>query len=427
LVKIEKNGKPQMLKNTGKFMKLIGPGILVAATGVGAGDLLTAGLAGSAIGTALLWAAVAGALLKAFLNEGISRWQLATGTTILEGWIDKLGKWIQWIFLIYFIGWTFLTGGALVSACGVAGNGLLPVSINATTSKNIWGIFFSVGGFIVIRIGGFRVFERLMMFCISLMFFTVLSTAVLSRPDWDSVARGLILPSISPDGLGWTLGVLGGVGGTVTILSYGYWIREKNREGYVFLKTCRLDLGIAYCLTAIFGISMIIIGSKVHISGGGANAAPLLAEQLNIVLGPLGKLTFLIGFWGAVFSSLLGVWQSAPYLFADFIHLRKRDLKEKNLDFKNTNAYRFYQVAITLGSLPFLVLSVKQAQLAYAIFGAFFMPLLALTLLIMNNRIEWVGLKFKNGILANFVLVITLLFFLYVAVRETLDKIKPLF
>jgi hypothetical protein len=33
---------------------------------------------------------------------------------------------------------------------------------------------------------------------------------------------------------------------------------------------------------------------------------------------------FLLGFWGAVFSSVLGVWQSAPYLFADFVALRHR-------------------------------------------------------------------------------------------------------
>ena len=31
------------------------------------------------------------------------------------------------------------------------------------------------------------------------------------------------------------------------------------------------------------------------------------------------------GFWGAVFSSLLGVWQAVPYVFADFVRLHRRD------------------------------------------------------------------------------------------------------
>jgi Mn2+/Fe2+ NRAMP family transporter len=42
------------------LMTRFGPGILVAATGMGAGDLLTASLGGSAVGVAILWAAVVG-------------------------------------------------------------------------------------------------------------------------------------------------------------------------------------------------------------------------------------------------------------------------------------------------------------------------------------------------------------------------------
>ena len=111
-----------------RWFHAVAPGILVAATGVGAGDLMTASLGGSAVGLAILWAAVAGALLKWFLNEGIARWQMATGTTLLEGWVTRLGGWIQWVFLAYLAVWCFFTGGALVSACGVAGTCLLYTS-----------------------------------------------------------------------------------------------------------------------------------------------------------------------------------------------------------------------------------------------------------------------------------------------------------
>ena len=51
-----------MTRSVGKttrapWFAVVAPGILVAATGVGAGDLLTAGLAGSAVGLGILWAA----------------------------------------------------------------------------------------------------------------------------------------------------------------------------------------------------------------------------------------------------------------------------------------------------------------------------------------------------------------------------------
>ena len=56
----------------------------MAATGVGAGDLATGAFTGSALGTAVLWAVLAGAALKYALNEGLARWQLVTGETLLE-------------------------------------------------------------------------------------------------------------------------------------------------------------------------------------------------------------------------------------------------------------------------------------------------------------------------------------------------------
>ena len=76
---------------TGRW-KLIGPGIVAAATGVGAGDLVATLIAGSRFGYALLWAAVLGCVVKIALAEGSARYHLATGSTMLEGW-RSLGKW----------------------------------------------------------------------------------------------------------------------------------------------------------------------------------------------------------------------------------------------------------------------------------------------------------------------------------------------
>ena len=84
------------------FLFLIFPGILVAATGVGAGDLATASFTGSHLGVAVLWAVVVGSLFKYILTEGLMRWQLVTGQTLLEGLAGKLGPVFGWLFLPYF-------------------------------------------------------------------------------------------------------------------------------------------------------------------------------------------------------------------------------------------------------------------------------------------------------------------------------------
>jgi Mn2+/Fe2+ NRAMP family transporter len=410
-------GQPKRRLWIGLFI----PGILVAATGVGAGDLITAGLAGSEIGLALLWAAAAGSLLKWTLNEGLARWQMATGTTLLEGWSRHLGGWVRWLFLFYFLIWSYSVGGALINACGVAGAGLFPLG-NPHTSKIIWGIFHSLLGLLLVRIGGFRIFQYIMSGVVVIMVGTVLLTVFRLQPDWPAVARGLFIPSLPPGGTAWLVGVIGGVGGTVTLLSYSYWIHDKGRRGLEGVRSCRLDLGAGYLLTALFGISMIFIGSRVEIGGSGAGVALTLAGELERALGPVGRWIFLVGFWGAVFSSLLGVWQSVPSIFSDFFRLQKKDTSTGNPttipDLTRTKAYRWYLAAIAIVPLHLLWFSLKQVQLVYAVLGAIFMPFLAVTLLILNNRIQLVGRPFRNSLAINILLIMTLVFFSFIGVRE---------
>ena len=66
------------------LLATIGPGLLVAATGVGVGDIAGAGFAGSRLGYAVLWAAVVGSFVKFVVNEGLARWtyQSRTGSGI---------------------------------------------------------------------------------------------------------------------------------------------------------------------------------------------------------------------------------------------------------------------------------------------------------------------------------------------------------
>ncbi len=402
---------------------LLIPGILLAATGVGAGDLLTASLAGSEIGLAVLWAVLAGAILKWTLSEGIARWQLATGTTLLEGWARQLGSWIHWIFLLYLVLFTFASGGALVTACGIAGAGLLPLG-DAESSKIIWGVLHSLVGLGLVWMGSYRLFELVMSVCIGIMFVTVVLTAFLIQPDWFAVARGFV-PSLPEGGTAWVLATMGGVGGTLTLLSYGYWIQEEGRRGLQDVRICRLDLLFSQAATTLFGVAVVIIGSRVQLEGQGAAIALQLADQLAQVIGPAGKWIFLIGFWGAVFSSLLGVWQSLPYMFADFLELRRSRAGgvRRTTDLRATKAYRAYLVVIATLPLILLLWPVRVIQLVYGVIGAMFLPMLALTLLIMNTRRRWVGTDFLSPMLLNVLLAIALAFFSYVGVTAIYSRL----
>ncbi|MGB5817564.1 MAG: Nramp family divalent metal transporter, partial [Thermoanaerobaculia bacterium] len=285
------------------LLAAIGPGMLVAATGVGAGDLATASIVGSKLGVAVLWAVVVGAFLKFVLNEGLARWQLVTGETLIEGAVKRFGRTVSYLFLAYLLIWSVAVGRALVSACGVTAHALFPVFDDATTGKIVFGVAHSLLGVALVWFGGYRLFERVMSVCIVLMFVTVVITAALLRPDIGAVLQGLAWPSIPRldlGGLAWTVALLGGVGGTVTVLCYGYWIRQEGRESVDDISLCRLDLATGYAATAIFGIAMIIVGSTIEVEGGGAGLLVTLSTRLGESLGPVGRYVFLVGAWGAV-------------------------------------------------------------------------------------------------------------------------------
>ena len=392
----------------------IGPGVLVAATGVGAGDLATAALTGTRLGIAILWAVVVGALVKFVLNEGLARWQLATGETLLEGATSRLGRPAQYIFLAYLIAWSFMVAAALMSAAGVAAHALLPLADEASTGKIVYGILLSLFGLVMVRVGGYRLFEKVMSVCLGVMFVTVVVTAILLKPALAPLLKGLVWPSI-PDlhgnGLTWTMALMGGVGGTVTVLCYGYWIREEGRHDTEDLTACRIDLGIAYGMTALFGIAMVVIGSTIEIDGRGATLVTKLGNRLAEELGTFGKWAFLLGAFGAIFSSLLGVWQSVPYLFCDLWGMIRARSGERPAVSTDSAAYRWFLYALAIVPMVGLWIGFARMQKTYAIFGAVFMPMLALVLLLLNSRAAWIGERFRNRPLTSVFLVLILLFF----------------
>ncbi len=414
---------PGRANRTPRVLVLVGPGLLVAATGVGAGDLATAAFTGSRLGVTVLWAVLLGAFLKFVMNEGLARWQLATGETLLEGALRRLGRPAHLVFGVYFLLWSFFVGSALMSACGVAIHAIVPVFADAATGKVVFGVASSLLGVALVLGGGFSLFERVMALCIGVMFVTVTITAVLLCDDWGAVARGILVPRIpraGGEGLGWTVALMGGVGGTLTMLCYGYWIREKGRAGADDLALCRIDLATAYVMTAVFGVAMVVIGSTIEVEGQGAGLVVRLADALAAPLGEGGRWAFLLGAFGAFFSSLLGVWQAVPSLFADYWRVVQRDsggAPSSEVD-AHSRPYRAYLWVLAVVPMLGLLFSFREVQKVYAVFGALFMPLLAATLLLLNGRPDWIGPRLRNRPSTTVLLAATVVLFLFFGYRQ---------
>ena len=263
--------------------------------------------------------------------------------------------------------------------------------------------------------GRYALLEQLMKTFMALMMVVVILCAILVIPEAEGLLDGLLRPSI-PDGSAlFIFGVIGGVGGSVTLMCYGYWIRERNWISREDLTRSRTDLAVAYLLTGLFGMAIMIVSAGVSPEQvTGPEMALSVAKRLELVVGPVGMSFFLVGFWCAVFSSMLGVWQGVPYLFADFVQqYTKRHTTPGEVNTRSME-YRAYLVYIAIPPMA-LLLAGKPVWLViiYAVAGAFFMPLLGIILLFLNNRRQWLG-DLRNGIVTNLLLLSSVLVFVLV-------------
>jgi hypothetical protein len=183
--------------------------------------------------------------------------------------------------------------------------------------------------------------------------------------------------------------------------------------------------------TALFGMWILLIANQAFFLPGiaitDAQAVPLMAETLGSILGPFGVWAYSIGFWAAVFASLLGVWQSVPYLYADFYGIVKRLAPEERAAVVKVTSkpYRLALLWVSLVPIPFAFTGRPIAVIVtYTIVGSLFVPFLAATLLYLNNRVPWTSRVPHNHWATNALLVVILALFLVVGAQEVVNAIR---
>jgi Mn2+/Fe2+ NRAMP family transporter len=285
-----------------------------------------------------------------------------------------------------------------------------------------WGIISGLVGFALVGLGRYRFFERLMTLLVGVMFVTEVGCAIAVASDVETLTSGL-RPQLPAGSVVYVLGLLGGVGGSITLAAYGYWIREKGWRHPAWMGVMRLDNGVAYVITGVFVIAMMIVGTALLFGTGqdigGEEGLVGFADTLQDRLGAGVRLLFLLGFFSASVTSLLGVWNGVSLLFADFVRVA-RNVPDTQADAhvsETSPAFRLYLAWLTFPPMALLFLDQPIVLvLVYTALGAIFMPYLAVTLLWLLNRD--VDRPYRNGWLSNLALGVSALLFVVIAVNE---------
>jgi Mn2+/Fe2+ NRAMP family transporter len=407
----------------------IGPGIVAAATGVGAGDLVSTLLAGSKFGYTLLWAAIIGCLVKIALAEAVGRWHLATGRTLFDGW-RSLGSWTTAYFAVYVVVWGFVYGATAMTSSALPLQALFP----GGPGLKFWAILTGVLGLAFVWFNRYAVVEKIMMLFVGVMFVIVVYLAIRVTPDIGAAFAGL-LPTLPEGSVLYTLGLVGGVGGTITMAAYGYWVNAKGWTDSGWMRMMRLDNRVAYVTTGIFVVAMLIVGAELLHSAGialntGSEGLLDLGDVLEERFGSVTAVLFLVGFFAASFSSLVGVWHGVSLLFADFVERTRAARtgggappeegakKVSRGERERAAPFRGYLLWLTFPPMALLWLEEPFGLvIAYGVLGAFFLPFLAGTLLwLLNSRRT--PHAWRSGPLSNVMLVVAGLLFFVLCVEK---------
>lgn len=340
---------------TTRIWSLLGPGILLAATSIGASHLVLSPRAGMLYGPTLLWLVLAAHLLKYPAFEFGPRYALATGDSLLQGYARVPGP-RRWA-LVAFALFTALQGVGVAVAVTSITAAVLVVSVGQL-SLAAWGTVVITVSLILIVVGRFSAMEvlnKLMMATLAVV--TVVT--FLARPAPPSAWVHVALPSL-PEGaivlaaamVGWLpTGIDVSIWHSLWALKVRHrWERDRAGEppadARERLRLCMrrglLDMRAGYGLSLVLAVCFLVLGMYVSgVLGGsmvsfwkgqglphsaaappdGANVAVAISQAYGTVLGRWIIPAFLVTAFFGMFSTTYVVLDGFPRALSETLRL----------------------------------------------------------------------------------------------------------
>lgn len=103
-------------------LRRLGPGLIIAASIVGSGELIMTTKTGAQAGFSLLWLIIIGCVIKVFVQVELGRYAISTGRTTMEALDEVPGprlrvNWLVWYWLVMFV-FSLMQLGGIVGGVG---------------------------------------------------------------------------------------------------------------------------------------------------------------------------------------------------------------------------------------------------------------------------------------------------------------------
>ena len=278
----------------------LGPGIITAALVFGPSKMTITSKMGADYGYSLLWIVVAAIFFMTIFTIMGARIGVATNhsllTTIRHKWGNTAAVAVG--LGIFFVTTSFQAGNSI--GVGIA------VGEATGTSHIIWIVVFNLLGISLLFFRGFyKVLERLMIFLVALMLFAFVTTLFFAKPSVEGMAGGF-MTSVPKGSIGLVIAFFASCFSIVGAFYQSYLVQERIKLNPEIKEKKSHSITGIVILGIMSAIVMICAAAVLNTKGIKVNNASDMARALEPLFGNAASTFFLIGLFGASFSSLVG-------------------------------------------------------------------------------------------------------------------------
>tara|TARA_Y100000588_G_C14275838_1_gene934307 strand:- start:5491 stop:6852 length:1362 start_codon:yes stop_codon:yes gene_type:complete len=324
------------------IFRRIGPGLILASSIVGSGELIATTVLGAENGYRLLWLIIVSCVIKIVVQNEMGRHAIGTGETTLEAFDSVPGprwkvSWVVWCW-VFMITMTLMQVGGMLGGISEVLNRMLP-SVSVTT----WVWIINVATVFLLIVGRYALVERVAMgLVVAFTILTVSCTFLLfQRPEYFSMAQVLDGLKIQMPAGGWMTAVatfgITGVGAT-ELFMYPYWCIEKGyarftgshdgsnawvTRAFGWIRVMGADVLASMVVYTFATIAFYLLGAGILNGMGivpkGSEMVHMLSNMYTETLGHWSLIPFLIGAFAVLYSTVFASTAAHCRIAADLV------------------------------------------------------------------------------------------------------------
>ncbi|MGO1597539.1 MAG: Nramp family divalent metal transporter [Sphingobacterium sp.] len=380
------NNKKNWLAQT---LSILGPGVVTAALVFGPSKMTITSKMGADFSYDLLWVIFLAIFFMLIFTNMSARIGASNQETLLGLIRKRIGAWGS-LFIgigIFLVATSFQAGNS-------TGVGITLAEATGTASW-FWIVLFNVLGIVLLFFRSFyRTLERVMLVLVILMLASFLTTVLLIDFPFLDVLRG-IKPQLPAGSSGLVVAFIASCFSLVGAFYQAYLVQEKRKtlkENESSSDRPLLSSTIGILILGLMSAVVLICAAAVlHPQGIQVNSASEMGLALTPLFGPLASHLFLIGLFGASFSSLVGNAVLGGSLLGDAIGL-KRGLENAKVKGLIALVMLFGSIiSLSFGHLPLELIVLAQSV------TIFLVPFIGIAIFWIANSRQVMGDRVNNG------------------------------